>query len=131
MGIISTKLRNSARGQPCAFQIPGICNGDPATTVLCHAPSEVKGMGVKSHDFHAAFGCSACHETLDLHRIEKWEEYFYWLRGIQRTQAYWQAKGLLIVPADRTRPKTSSKIMPRRPLAVSFNPHTGEVYDDA
>lgn len=127
MGIISTKLRNSARGQACTFQIPGVCNHDPATTVLCHAPSEVKGMGVKSHDFHAAFGCSACHEALDQHRIEKWEEYFYWLRGIQRTQAYWQAKGMLIVPADKPRPKTSSKIMQRRFTGIEHDPRTGEV----
>jgi len=127
MGIVSTKLRNSAKGQTCTFQIPGVCNHDPATTVLCHAPSEVKGMGVKSHDFHGAFGCSSCHETLDQHRVEKWEEYFYWLRGIQRTQAYWQEKGMLIVPADKTRPKTSSKIMPRRFSGGEHDPRTGEV----
>lgn len=122
MGIISTKLRSSAKGQQCTFEIPGVCNRDASTTVLCHAPSEVKGMGNKSHDFHAAFGCYACHEALDQHRVEKWEEYFYWLRGIQRTQAYWQAKGLLVIPADQSRPKPSSKIMPRRHLA------TGEVF---
>ncbi|WP_210255108.1 nuclease domain-containing protein [Ochrobactrum sp. MC-1LL] len=51
MGIVSTKLRKSAKGQPCSFQIPGICNHDADTTVLCHAPSEVKGMGNKGHDF--------------------------------------------------------------------------------
>lgn len=121
MGIISTKLRNSAKGQPCSFQIPGVCNHNAETTVLCHAPSEVKGMGNKAHDFHAAFGCSACHETLDQHRLEKWEEYFFWLRGIQRTQAYWQSKGLLMVPVDMARPKPSLKIMTRRHIG------TGEI----
>ncbi|WGG61826.1 nuclease domain-containing protein [Brucella intermedia] len=114
MGIVSTKLRNSAKGMACTFQIPGVCNHDNATTVLCHGPSDVKGMGNKSDDFHAAFGCSACHEALDQHRLEKWEEYFFWLRGIQRTQAYWQSKGLLMVPVDVPRQKQSPKIMPRR-----------------
>lgn len=118
MGIVSTKLRKSAKGQPCSFQIPGICNHDAETTVLCHAPSEVKGMGNKGHDFHAAFGCSACHVALDQHHLEKWEEYFFWLRGIQRTQAYWQSKGLLMVPVDMARPATSSKILPRRHLVT-------------
>ena len=129
MGISSTKLRNSARGRACTFQIPGVCNHNTATTVLCHAPSEVKGMGNKGHDFHAAFGCSACHETLDQHRVEKWEEYFYWLRGIQRTQAHWQAKGMLIVPVDKPRSKPSSKIMPRRHIASGevIDTRTGEI----
>lgn len=127
MGIVSSKLRASAKGQNCTIQIPGICNHDPETTVLAHAPSEVKGAATKSHDFHACFACHACHETLDQHRVEKWEEYFYWLRGIQRTQAYWQAKGMLIVPADKTRPKTSSKIMPRRFSGGEHDPRTGEV----
>lgn len=114
MGAISSKLRASARGQTCTLAIPGICNHDRATVVLCHAPSEFKGLGNKSHDFHAAFGCSQCHETLDQHRIERWEECFYWLRGIQRTQAHWFEKGLMVVPTDTPRPKQSTKIMPRR-----------------
>ena len=128
MGIISTKLRNSAKGQACTLQIPGVCNANPETTVLCHAPSEVKGMGNKSHDFHAAFGCSACHEALDQHRVGEWE-YFYWLRGIQRTQAHWQAKGMLIVPVDKPRSKPSSKIMPRRHIASGevIDSRTGEI----
>lgn len=121
MGIVSTKLRNSAKGQPCSFQIPGVCNHNQETTVLCHAPSDVKGMGNKSDDFHAAFGCASCHEALDQHRLEKWEEYFFWLRGIQRTQAYWQSKGLLMVPVDMARAKPSSKIMTRRHIG------TGEI----
>lgn len=121
MGAISTKLRKSAKGQACTLAIPNVCNHDPETVVLCHAPSEFKGMGNKSHDFHAAFGCFECHNALDQHRLQNWEECFYWLRGIQRTQAYWFEKGLMVVPVDTPRPKQSTKILPRR------HPLTGAV----
>lgn len=118
MGIISTKLRQSAKGQRCAFEIPGVCNHDASTTVLCHAPSEVKGMGNKSHDFHATFGCYACHKALDNHDLEKWEEYFFWLRGLQRTQSIWHSMGLLVVPEDKVKENKSIKIVPRRHIAT-------------
>jgi hypothetical protein len=106
MSLISIKLRNSARGQSCAFQIPGICNGDPETVVLCHAPSEVKGAGNKSPDFWAAHGCHACHEHLDQHRLPRVDEQFFWLRGIFRTWQRWVDRGLVILPVD---PATAKK----------------------
>ncbi|HHK5888093.1 TPA: nuclease domain-containing protein [Serratia marcescens] len=43
----SKALRDSARGQCCTLQIPGICNGNAETTVLCHLPSPTHGMGYK------------------------------------------------------------------------------------
>lgn len=126
MGIISTKLRNSAAGQTCTFQIPGVCSHNAETTVLCHAPSEVSGMGSKGHDFHAAFGCHTCHEALDQRRLGKVERLFYWLRGMMRTQAIWIERGLVIIPVDpataKRRPKkkgnwpTSDKPWPKRKL---------------
>jgi len=121
MGLVSSKLRNSARGQDCRFRIPGVCNGDPDTVVLCHAPSEFKGMGQKGHDYHAVFGCHACHEALDQHRLDRLDELEFWMRGLLRTQAWWVANGFIVVPEDMGRAKTSSKIMPRRHLS------TGEV----
>ena len=60
-----SKLRKSARGQTCTFRIPGVCNGDPETTVLCHAPHPEKGMGHKGPDWWAAYGCSSCHDEMD------------------------------------------------------------------
>lgn len=123
MGIVSSKLRNSARGQRCTLQIPGVCNHDPETVVLCHLPSEVKGIGNKGHDYHGAFGCSACHEALDHHQLpERWHEYFYWLRGLQRTQNAWVEAGLLVLPVDpvtaKRRPKKPMK-QPKRPFPGS------------
>lgn len=100
MGIISSKLRQSARGRECTFRIPGICNGDPETTVLCHAPSGTGGMGTKGHDFLAAFGCSACHEALDRKQIiPDFNSSYYWLQGIMETWTVWALEGLIEVPS--------------------------------
>lgn len=130
MGIISQKLRASAAGEVCTLAIPGVCNGNPETSVLCHAPSEIKGMGNKSHDFHAAIGCNDCHDALDQHRLTKADELFHWLRGIARTQALWFDRGLLIVGGvDPDRPKKrpgkkskwASREIPSRPLRYSLD----------
>jgi hypothetical protein len=118
MGIISNKLRASARGQQCTFEIVGICNHDPETTVLCHLPSDVKGMGNKSDDFHAAFGCANCHQAIDLHWLPREEELYYILRGLQRTMRYWIERGLVVIPGNLTpkvAPKTSKTMPPRKP----------------
>ncbi len=120
MGIVSQKLRDSAKGMDCTFETE-FCNYDRSTVVLCHLPSDVKGMGNKSHDFNAAFGCSDCHAAIDQHRIP--HAPFYMLRGLQRTQAIWRDRGLIVIAGDNEKPrKPSSKIMPRRPLALEAKP---------
>jgi hypothetical protein len=121
MGIISTKLRKSAKGQTCTFHIPGVCCHDPEQTVLCHIRDESKGLGNKANDYSAAFGCYACHEAIDQHRLPREQELAYCLRAMQRTWAIWVEKGLVVIPADVARAKPSSKIMPRRHIA------TGEI----
>lgn len=118
MGIVSTKLRNSAKGQPCMFQIPGICNGDTTTTVLAHLPSEIKGLSNKSDDFHAAFACSDCHIHFDNHRLSREESLYYSMRALQRTMRNWVARGLVVFPVDAHREKPLSKTVPRRHIAT-------------
>jgi len=63
----STPARRAARGRDCTLMIPGVCNRDPATTVLCHSNrlADGKGMGLKAPDSAACFGCSDCHDVLD------------------------------------------------------------------
>jgi hypothetical protein len=100
------------------FQIPGTCNGDTATTVLCHLPSEIKGLSSKSDDFHAAFGCSNCHEVIDNHRLSREESLYYSMRALQRTMRNWVTRGLVIIPVDMPRPKPLSKTVPRRHIAT-------------
>lgn len=61
-------LRKLARGMPCMIRMPAICNGDPATTVLCHLRmAGISGMGLKANDILGAWGCSACHQWADSH----------------------------------------------------------------
>ena len=63
----STPARRAARGRDCTLMLPGVCNRDPATTVLCHSNrlADGKGMGLKAPDSAACFGCSDCHDVLD------------------------------------------------------------------
>ncbi|TPW26843.1 DUF1364 domain-containing protein [Pararhizobium mangrovi] len=124
MGAISQKLRDSARGMQCTLRIPGICNGNPETTVLAHLPSHISGMGTKSNDWHACFACSACHEAIDRHQIPEKDAGRYMLDALERTQRYWQQTGMMIVAGvsvdrPKTRPKRKAN-MPSRKI-VSRN----------
>ena len=60
-----SKLTKAARGQDCTINIYPYCNQNPDTVVFCHAPSEDKGMGIKSPDFWGADGCNVCHDIVD------------------------------------------------------------------
>lgn len=97
-----TPIRRAARGQDCQLQILGVCNGDPATTVLCHSNllADGKGMGLKAPDHAACFGCSACHDVLDGRAkrpdgmsMDDLLELFAYAR--ERTHAILRAKGLM------------------------------------
>ena len=63
----STPARRAARDRDCTLMLLGVCNRDPATTVLCHSNrlADGKGMGLKAPDSAACFGCSNCHDVLD------------------------------------------------------------------
>jgi hypothetical protein len=60
-----SKIKQSARGEPCLVRIPGVCisGGDNETTVLAHLNGG--GMGKKHPDCEAAYCCSACHDVID------------------------------------------------------------------
>ena len=79
-------LREQARGRDCQIRLPGVCNFDPATTVLCHYRLVgLSGMGMRSPDVCAAWGCSACHAYCDTHRDDTTARAF--LEGVLRTIA--------------------------------------------
>lgn len=97
-----TPIRKAARNQDCTIQLPGICNRDPATSVLCHsnALADGKGMGLKAPDTAAAFGCSACHDVLDGRRprpawLSKDQVDEAFRAGIGLTHAVLRMKGLI------------------------------------
>lgn len=82
----------------CQVRIPGICNFDPATTVLAHLPGG--GMGTKQHDIHGAYCCSACHDQVDGRsalQYDSWEIREWFVDGVFRTQLLLLEQGLLIV----------------------------------
>ena len=61
-----TDLRQLARGRECQVRLPGICNHDPATTILAHYRlSGLNGMGMKPPDVIAAYSCSSCNDVCD------------------------------------------------------------------
>lgn len=61
-------LLRMARGMPCLFQLAGVCNRDPETTVAAHsnwAQHGGKGGARKADDCYSAWACSSCHTWLD------------------------------------------------------------------
>lgn len=61
-----SKLRRIARDKDCQIRLPGICSGDSSTVVLCHFRlSGLSGLGLKPPDWLGAWGCAACHRTVD------------------------------------------------------------------
>jgi len=110
-----SKIRQSAKGETCTFNLPGVCNHNPETTVLCHAPHPGKGMGIKGPDTWAAYGCSSCHDEMDGRTwngkqtrvtLHKWAQGFndwptakvrilFWFGAICETQRRLIKKGLM------------------------------------
>jgi len=97
-----TPIQKSAKGEDCALRIPGVCNGNPETTVLCHAPYPGK-FGSRKDFWWAAYGCSDCHDAVDgrnnlvgqAWRTEKESMEEYWMPAIHETQTKLIAKGLM------------------------------------
>ena len=98
--IVSKKIRNSARGEDCTFQVVGVCNYNPETTVLCHLPSMSKGIGTKSDDICSAYGCSSCHDAIDRRVInEEFEDHREWYmrRAMVRTWRRLIDMGIVVI----------------------------------
>ena len=93
----SAKLRKSARHQQCTFQIPGVCNHNPETTVLCHLQFDGGIMGGKENDLSAAYGCSDCHWTIDNRLVSDAERWFHMGRALARTHKKMHQDGVLSV----------------------------------
>lgn len=92
----SKKIRNAARGQECQVRLPGICNGNPETTVFAHLNGG--GGGMKSSDLHGCFACHQCHAWLDggytkTHRRDQRD--FEHLIAMKNTQSLLLKMGLI------------------------------------
>lgn len=116
--IRSKAYLRAARGQQCAFQIPGVCCGDADTTVGGHIRDEHTGRGVKASDISSADICQACHRVFDGHGsmvLTKEEWLFYALRGIQRTLENRIHRGIISIPLDEPKPVAERPVPKRKP----------------
>lgn len=85
-----SKLTKAARDRECQVRIPGICNGNPETTVLAHYRlAGTCGVGMKPHDLLGAWACSSCHDEIDrrTRRIDADSAAMAHLEGVIRTQS--------------------------------------------
>lgn len=96
----SSKIRQSAGGETCRLQIPGVCSHDPERTVLCHIRAfGIAGVGQKPPDLFSCYGCDKCHAVLD-NRATWAEANLGWddvLRAVFQTQLSLLEKGLINV----------------------------------
>lgn len=105
--IRSRKYLNGAKGSPCTFMAPGICNGDPETVVFAHLNGAAfgKGKGQKAHDIAGLDACFACHAYIDVGHGTKpqmSDAEFYWhlLRGVVLTMVNRTRRQIIGVPLD-------------------------------
>jgi hypothetical protein len=94
-------LQKEAKGRECQIRIPGVCNRDSKTTVLCHLHSVQGGGRFMKHDLLAAIGCSACHDIIDGRNIEKHMSFktplWLFLEAMTRTQELWINEGIIVI----------------------------------
>lgn len=85
----SAAFRGLARGQACMLRVPGVCCGNPETTVLAHSnrASDGKGLGLKSNDARGVWACHTCHAWLDQGRASAEVKQYYWDRADERMLA--------------------------------------------
>lgn len=65
-----------ARGKECLLRVPGVCNGDPETTVAAHSNQLIHGKsrGLKASDARSVWACARCHTWLDSSYVASREE---------------------------------------------------------
>lgn len=88
----SKKIRESARGESCSLRVSPKCQ-DGETVVLCHLNSNYRGVGIKSPEIFAVYGCYWCHQELDASRVGADDQ----LRALMETQMKLVNKGLICV----------------------------------
>lgn len=107
-----SKITESARGEMCQVRIPGVCNGNPETTVWAHANGSAagKGIGMKSPDILGAYACSFCHDEYDRRNSKsrhfghqrKDVELWFW-QGHARSICILIEKGLIAVERGKVK----------------------------
>lgn len=92
-------LRKSARGRECQVRIPGVCNGNPETSVLAHYRlAGTCGTGCKPDDLQGAIACNCCHDAIDGRTKTEYtrdELRLMHAEGVLRTQQIWRDEGIV------------------------------------
>lgn len=96
-----SKLTRAARDRDCQIRIPGVCNGNPETTVLAHyrMAGTRSGMGIKPNDLQGAWACSACHDAVDGRIKTEYSQYelrVMHLEGMVRTVDALVSEGVVV-----------------------------------
>lgn len=99
--IVNRKILDAARGERCTLEIPGVCNGNPETTIAAHAQFEGGITGGKTDDVSVCFACSSCHEFVDGYRIEPEHRWYHLGRGVVRTLKRLVELGLITLPGGK------------------------------
>ena len=98
-----SKIRASARGEPCQIRLPGYCNRNPETVVLAHYRlAGYCGTGTKPPDYLGAYACSVCHDICDGRLqtdLDENEIQAAFAEGVMRTMVKLVEKGLIEVKA--------------------------------
>lgn len=90
------KYTRSAKNKECQIRIPGYCNFNIKTTVLCHLNGA--GTGLKNLNIHAAYGCNNCHDVVDGRvntEFDKETKLLWFLEAVIRTQIIMVKEGVL------------------------------------
>lgn len=121
--IRSTKVLRSAKGQPCAARFPGICNGNPETTVWAHLNGHAfgKGAAVKAHDilgFHACYSCHTYYDTGHGRKalIDNETLLECVLSAVAETWVRLIRTGIIVVPLDAPKPLHERPTKQRKPV---------------
>ncbi len=117
--IRSKAIRQSAKGQRCTLNLPGICSYKSETVVLCHVHDETFGKSRKADDISGFFGCHLCHSAYDLHRtgLSESDELRSVMRAMQRTLRRLVLLEIVSVPRDTPKPLSERATKPRKPPA--------------
>lgn len=75
-----SKIRESARGETCTLNLPGVHRHDPETVVWAHSPflEDGRGLGQKAPDWCGCYACHECHDYLDGRRKHDYDR--EWLK---------------------------------------------------
>jgi len=65
-----SKITKSAKNECCSLRVSPRCSHDEeGKVVLCHLNSNYRGVGIKSPDIFAVYGCYECHLLLDESKV--------------------------------------------------------------